>query len=166
MTTEPSTFYVENRRSRVGNCITWWAKDGNGYTCDLDRAHRFTLGELRQITRETDVVWPAGVVLAHAVKHVDHQGLDPWRSEHAVAGDRVSTWLNLKARQAAEEDLLRLDERLRQRIDKWDELCRSACPQPDGPSTDVDEAEARVYARCAAQIQAILDGRDPEEEAP
>lgn len=66
-------YYVEDSRYPVGNCISWWAKDGAGYTCHLDKAHIFTADEIRRrgATRTTDVPWPKEVVDQAASLQVD-----------------------------------------------------------------------------------------------
>lgn len=69
-------FYVQDTRTVVGNCMSWWAKDCNGYTCHLKNAHVFTKGELTRVTRETDRVWPKEVVDDAASLQVDHQKLE------------------------------------------------------------------------------------------
>lgn len=75
-------YYVEDSRYPVGNCVSWWAKDGAGYTCHLDKAHVFTADEIRRrgATRETDHPWPKEVVDEAASLQVDHQRL-PDRAE-------------------------------------------------------------------------------------
>lgn len=44
----------------VGNALLLWAKDGNGYTTDLDKAHLFTRNELMKhhlSPRVQEVIW-------------------------------------------------------------------------------------------------------------
>lgn len=68
--TQPATcegddlYYLQDIRSYLGNAPFWWAKDGNGYTAYLERAHRYTYAEaMRQHNaRETDVPWPCSVI--------------------------------------------------------------------------------------------------------
>lgn len=74
--TEPKLYYVEDTRQRVGNCILWWAKDCNGYTCHLDKAHIFTAYEVAtEIHRDTDKAWLKSDIDKAASMQVDHQRL-------------------------------------------------------------------------------------------
>lgn len=67
-------FYLQDRRKFVGNDMLWWAKDGNGYTTDLHKAHVFSEDEMRKgSSRETDVFWPVAYINSHARPAVDHQ---------------------------------------------------------------------------------------------
>lgn len=69
-------YVVIDTRGLVGNCASFWAEGHNGYTCDLDRAHRFTEAEALELDdgRETDVAVPLDVVERLVVRHVrwDH----------------------------------------------------------------------------------------------
>lgn len=63
-------FYMLDTRAVVGNCAMWWAKDRQGYTCDLDKAHLFSEQEIATETwRDTDVPVPAYEVRAEAQRH-------------------------------------------------------------------------------------------------
>jgi hypothetical protein len=57
-------YYLQDKRTYVGNCPMWWVKDGNGYTTRLDTAHRYTKDEAfaQHRMRETDIPWPCNVV--------------------------------------------------------------------------------------------------------
>lgn len=85
---EGRLFYVQDTRTIVGNCISWWAKDRCGYTCHLERAHVFTEEEAVQIARgrETDVPWPKDVIDAIAGRMVDHQRLPDREQLSLIAG--------------------------------------------------------------------------------
>ena len=63
-------YYVADARdgALVGNCMSWWCPGGQGYTCELDRAGKFT-GEEVAGMRDTDVPWPVDVIDAAAVRH-------------------------------------------------------------------------------------------------
>ena len=52
-------FYLQDKRSYVGNDVLWWAKNGNGYTTDLRKAHVYTEDEAnaQHKMRETDIPW-------------------------------------------------------------------------------------------------------------
>ena len=68
-------YYVQDRRTFVGNCILWWAKDHKGYTCHLHKAHVFTEEEVKKLHRETDIPWPYEIVHEAASMQVDCQRL-------------------------------------------------------------------------------------------
>lgn len=51
-------YYLQDKSYYHGNLMNWWAKDGKGYTANLDNAHQFTADELAKMTlRPTDVAW-------------------------------------------------------------------------------------------------------------
>jgi len=63
-------FYVQDRRQVVGNCVLWWAEGRAGYTCELDRAHRFTEDEVMSRNwRKTDIPWPCDLIDGLAIRH-------------------------------------------------------------------------------------------------
>lgn len=66
-------FYLQDKRTYVGNSILWWAKDHRGYTCHLDKAHIFTEEEVLKRTRDTDVPWPKDLIDEIASRQVDMQ---------------------------------------------------------------------------------------------
>ncbi len=71
-------YYLQDKRSYVGNDILWWAKDGKGYTTDLSQAEVYTKEEaLRQHqSRESDVPWPKNYIDQHTRPAVDMQYVD------------------------------------------------------------------------------------------
>jgi len=73
-----TTFYLRDTRSNVGSTCMFWAKDGNGYTSNLGKAHVYTLEEAQRHfnSRHTDVPLSKGLVDAVARTRVDHQHLD------------------------------------------------------------------------------------------
>ncbi|MFM1688549.1 hypothetical protein ACJ7VZ_08500 [Aeromonas salmonicida] len=73
-----STFYLRDTRSNTGSSCMFWAKNGNGYTSSLDKAHVYTLeGAQRYIdSRHTDVPLSKALVDELATVRVDHQYLD------------------------------------------------------------------------------------------
>ncbi len=77
-----STFYLRDTRSNTGSSCMFWAKNGNGYTSSLDKAHVYTLeGAQRYIdSRHTDVPLSKELVDAVATVRVDHQYLDEAKS--------------------------------------------------------------------------------------
>ncbi len=70
-------YFIQDSRSAVGNCGSWWAPNGQGYSCDIDQAGQYT-GEDAASMRATDVPWPVEYVLKHAIRHVrvDTQAFD------------------------------------------------------------------------------------------
>ena len=57
-------FYLQDSRSYVGNDMLFWAKDGNGYTTDLRKAHVYTREQAQSIhdLRESDIPWPKAYI--------------------------------------------------------------------------------------------------------
>lgn len=69
---EEEHFYVQN--GYVGNSILWWAKDGKGYTTNIDRAHKFTRQETLDnfVTSKKDYKpWPASHIEENISMHVN-----------------------------------------------------------------------------------------------
>lgn len=68
-------YYIANR-SPVGNCIQWWAIDGHGYTCNLDKAWKVNYNKAKNICKDRpdiDKMYAAQIVEASVTKHVDFQ---------------------------------------------------------------------------------------------
>lgn len=70
-------FYLRDSRSDVGDSCMFWAKDGAGYTTNLDKAHVYTLEEAQRYFdgRGTDVPYSKDQVDQLATVRVDHQYL-------------------------------------------------------------------------------------------
>ena len=68
-------FYLQDSRSYVGNDVLWWAKDGNGYTTDLRKAHVYTQDEAQRQhnSRPSDIPWPKEYIDAKTRPAVDMQ---------------------------------------------------------------------------------------------
>lgn len=66
---DDTLYYVQDARSVVGNCGSFWAPDGGGYVCCIDDAGKYTGKQVRSM-RDTDVPWPIDHVLKHVVRHV------------------------------------------------------------------------------------------------
>lgn len=86
-------FYLQDSRSNVGSRAMFW-RNGGGYTSNLDEAEQFTLDRaVRQYeSRETDLPWPVGYVLALAQVGVDCQYLKLAQAQavaSAPADDRI-----------------------------------------------------------------------------
>jgi hypothetical protein len=76
---EPAAMYfIQDARSSVGSCGSWWAPKGAGYVCSIDDAGQYTGEYCCSGLRATDVPWPVDYVLALAVRHVrvDNQAFD------------------------------------------------------------------------------------------
>jgi hypothetical protein len=73
-----STFYLRDSRSNTGTSCVFWAKDGCGYTTNLDKAEIFTIAGAQSHfeDRHTDVPLSKELVDAVATVRVDHQYLD------------------------------------------------------------------------------------------
>lgn len=66
---DDALYFVQDRRSVVGNCGQWWAPKGAGYVCCIDDAGQYTGADVRGM-RDTDVPWPVAYVLDRTVRHV------------------------------------------------------------------------------------------------
>lgn len=75
-----SFFYVQDRRSYVGNSVVWFGPNNQGYTIDMDKAGKYSKEDIIKLfgkdKRETDIIWPADEVEKNIRKHVDSQYLD------------------------------------------------------------------------------------------
>jgi len=71
-------YFIQDARSSVGNCGSWWAPKGAGYVCAIDDAGQYTGEYCCSGLRATDVPWPVDYVLALTVRHVrvDNQAFD------------------------------------------------------------------------------------------
>jgi hypothetical protein len=68
---EPATLYfIQDARSCVGNCGSWWAPKGAGYVCAIDDAGQYTGEYCVSGLRTTDVPWPVNYVFERTVRHV------------------------------------------------------------------------------------------------
>ncbi|KAF1042595.1 MAG: hypothetical protein GAK35_02642 [Herbaspirillum frisingense] len=68
-------WYLQDTRSYVGNDVMWWAKDGNGYTTDVSKAHVYDRASaFRQVAmRGTDRAWPKAYIDGKTRPAVDMQ---------------------------------------------------------------------------------------------
>lgn len=83
-------FYLQDIRSNVGTGATWWAKDGKGYTTNLDQAEQFTrdraVGQYE--CRETDLPWPKAYIDERHHVGVDCQYVKPDEAAQAADGEQ------------------------------------------------------------------------------
>ena len=75
METDNDLYYLQDKRSYVGNDILWWGKNNCGYTTDLRNAQVYTKEDaLKQhMSRETDIPWPKAYIDAKTRPAVDMQ---------------------------------------------------------------------------------------------
>jgi hypothetical protein len=66
---DAAEYFVQDARSIVGNCGSWWRANGQGYTCNIDDAGRYSASDVRSL-RPTDVPWPVAYVLERTIRHV------------------------------------------------------------------------------------------------
>lgn len=66
---DDALYFVQDTRSVVGNCGSWWAHNRAGYVCCIDEAGHYSGKDVRTM-RDTDVPWPVEHVLKHVVRHV------------------------------------------------------------------------------------------------
>lgn len=81
----PEGLYYIRNRGPVGNCVQWWAEGKCGYTCDLNRAHKFTRKEALSICEERpeiDSAYACHLVDALSLRHVDIQMLRDVPEDH------------------------------------------------------------------------------------
>lgn len=80
-------YYLQDKRTIVGNSVSWWAIDGKGYTCDIRCAQLWTEEELKlnrywpSENKGTDAhakykPWPVDEVNRIIQHHIDHQDLE------------------------------------------------------------------------------------------
>jgi hypothetical protein len=73
-------YYLQDKRTIVGNSMSWWAIDGRGYTCDIRCAHIWTEEELKKEGYWSDHYkykpWPKDRVDRLVQLHIDHQDLE------------------------------------------------------------------------------------------
>lgn len=75
MSDEKALYYVQRQQDKVGNCVSWWRKDNQGYTCNLDEAREFTKAEALEALNAGDTPWPVDYVRKRAVSHVLYHSL-------------------------------------------------------------------------------------------
>lgn len=70
-------FYIASPYGPCGNCISWWAVNGNGYTTDLNKAWKVSHVKAAQVVaaQRGDKAYAVAVVDRIALRHVDIQTL-------------------------------------------------------------------------------------------
>ena len=68
-------YYIQDERQYVGNSMLWWAKDSNGYTTDIHKAHVYTKEEAEKkcSNRKTDIMWLKDYIDQKISCHIDGQ---------------------------------------------------------------------------------------------
>jgi hypothetical protein len=77
---DDALYFIQDTRSVVGNCGSWWAPNGAGYVCCIDEAGQYR-GDYVRSLRDTDVPWPIEHVLKHVVRHVRVDTQAFWRHD-------------------------------------------------------------------------------------
>jgi hypothetical protein len=68
---DEDVFVIWDTRTIIGNSAVLWAQGGEGYTCDLSRAHKYTRAEIEaKRWRETDVPVLIDDAMAASERHV------------------------------------------------------------------------------------------------
>lgn len=67
-----AVYLIQDSRTYVGNDVSWWRPDSEGYTCQIDEAGLYTEDFCRRL-RSTDVVWRAADIFPLATRVVDVQ---------------------------------------------------------------------------------------------
>lgn len=94
MATDEDLFYILDARQIVGNCAMFWCPGGAGYTCELDKAGKYTRAEAFG-KRPTDIPVECAVAEAAAIRHVrvDCPAMEQVAKQayEAVAAERRTT---------------------------------------------------------------------------
>jgi hypothetical protein len=72
-------YYIQDKRSIVGNSLTWWRKGGYGYGCNILEAEVFTKERAWSLIASSGHkyrAWPKAYIDARISHHVDFQHLD------------------------------------------------------------------------------------------
>lgn len=74
-----SEFVLQDSRGNTGDRLMFWAKDGAGYTTNLENAQRYTKEQAcsQNESRESDLPWPLAYLEALAEWSVDCQYVEP-----------------------------------------------------------------------------------------
>ncbi len=75
---DSADYYIQDRRTVIGNCVLWWRPEGKGYACDLLDAGIFKGSECRN-KRDTDVPWPVEMIRRSVTVHVRAERLAEFR---------------------------------------------------------------------------------------
>lgn len=107
-TDDTELYYIQDTRQVVGNCVLWWAKDDNGYTCELSKAGLYTREQaLRRCREGVDRAFLKSEIDSIAILHVRAEPLHRMASLDASRRTRHNG-ANRKLTQPQMRELLRL----------------------------------------------------------
>lgn len=68
-------YYIQDSREYVGNCMSFWGKNGGRYVCQIEKAGLYTYEEaMSQFkSRNTDIPWKQQDIECAVKSFVDHQ---------------------------------------------------------------------------------------------
>lgn len=72
-------YYIQDKRSMVGNSMLWWRKGGLGYGCNLAEAEVFSLERAQALIRSSGYkyrAWPKEYIDQRVSQHVDLQHVE------------------------------------------------------------------------------------------
>jgi len=100
---DDALYYVQDARSNVGNCGSWWAPKGAGYVCDISSAGLYTGSYVRSM-RDSDVPWPQAYVEERVVKHVRVDTQAFHRRDDAMERERAARSARARRGGSSERD--------------------------------------------------------------
>lgn len=88
-------FYLQDKRSIIGNTLLWWAEGGRGYTTDLDKAQRWSLRELKERGYDDPDhpkyrMWFADYIDERTSRTVDCQKVETFLSKYITANEDIN----------------------------------------------------------------------------
>lgn len=93
-------YYLQDKSYYHGNLMNWWAKDGKGYTANLDNAHQFTADELAKMTlRPTDVAWLCSYIDSKTSRCVNasYCNFDEMKEQESILLNQSNNgWIDIK----------------------------------------------------------------------
>lgn len=71
-------YYLQDKRTHVGNSMMWWETYGHGYVCDIRKAKVWTKEEIDDLWKngsggEKYRAWPKAYIDARISHHIDMQ---------------------------------------------------------------------------------------------
>ena len=137
------TYFMIDRRSLIGNCVVFWAKDHKGYTTDLEKAHMFSKEEAISIERNrcSECAIPYEEAMKAARLRVDFQDLDRkyFKSD-----------FNYFTEDQQESDMEKENKELKRRIREMKDLVRQ-----------FQEYDLSDYSLLENALDQAADGKEP-----
>lgn len=123
----PRSYFLQDSRGNVGDNLMFWAKDGKGYTSDVNQAQPYPESEAfdQHESRITDVPWPTDYIEGRVRPVVDMQYIK--RDEATAFQDSAQFYLESNPRQYVGNDILFVSK--------------------DGKSYTTDLSDAQVFSR-------------------